>query len=109
MDKAEKDMHASVALPRWQSHKQVYGDKITKIQRADPNSESAKDDAGIRWLLDCGGIVTVTKDLIGRGAPVVGDYYVQYDDGYKSWSPAKAFEEGYTRIERPMRGGGRFA
>lgn len=25
-------------------------------------------------------------------------YYVVYDDGYKSWSPAKAFEEGYTKI-----------
>lgn len=30
--------------------------------------------------------------------PQVGGYYVVYDDGYKSFSPAKAFEEGYTRI-----------
>jgi len=27
-----------------------------------------------------------------------GDYYVVYEDGYKSISPAKAFEEGYTLI-----------
>lgn len=25
-------------------------------------------------------------------------YYVVYDDGYTSWSPSKAFEEGYTEI-----------
>lgn len=23
-------------------------------------------------------------------------YYVRYEDGYESWSPTKAFEEGYT-------------
>ena len=25
-------------------------------------------------------------------------YYVVYGDGYKSWSPTKAFEEGYSLI-----------
>ena len=25
-------------------------------------------------------------------------YYVVYEDGYTSWSPTKAFEEGYVRI-----------
>ena len=30
---------------------------------------------------------------------LVGGYFVVYEDGYKSWSPAKAFEEGYTLIE----------
>lgn len=29
--------------------------------------------------------------------PQVGGYYIVYADGYKSWSPAQAFEEGYTR------------
>jgi hypothetical protein len=31
-----------------------------------------------------------------KHAPQVGGYYVRYPDGYESWSPAKAFEEGYT-------------
>jgi hypothetical protein len=26
-------------------------------------------------------------------------YYVVYDDGYASWSPTKAFEDGYSRVE----------
>jgi len=30
--------------------------------------------------------------------PQPGGYFVVYKDGYKSFSPAKAFEEGYTRI-----------
>jgi hypothetical protein len=31
--------------------------------------------------------------------PEVGWYYVQYPDGYESFSPAAAFEEGYTLIK----------
>ena len=26
-------------------------------------------------------------------------YYVVYEDGYESWSPTKAFEDGHTRCE----------
>jgi hypothetical protein len=89
---------AVVGLPRWQSHKKVYGDRIKGIERLDPKVGWGRDDTGLRWLLDCGVIVSVTKDLIARGSPTAGDYFIQYDDGYKSWSPAKAFEEGYTRI-----------
>lgn len=32
-----------------------------------------------------------------RGA-LPGGYYVVYKDGYESWSPAKAFEEGYEKL-----------
>ena len=28
----------------------------------------------------------------------VGGYYVVYTGGYKSWSPAEAFEDGYTKV-----------
>ena len=35
---------------------------------------------------------------VSRYMPKPGDYFVVYDDGYESYSPAKAFEEGYTRI-----------
>jgi len=27
-------------------------------------------------------------------------YYVEYEDGYKSWSPKEAFEKGYVEIEK---------
>ena len=28
----------------------------------------------------------------------VGGWLVEYEDGYLSWSPAKAFEDGYTEV-----------
>jgi hypothetical protein len=39
----------------------------------------------------------VTFEYLRKHKPQVGGYYVVYADGYKSWSPAQAFEEGYTR------------
>lgn len=99
MKEAEGNNAPAVALPQWQSHKKVYGDKIKKIVDHGPNSElSSPQASGIFWFLECGGYVDVKKDLIARGSPVVGDYYVKYADGYESWSPAAAFEEGYSRI-----------
>lgn len=93
------DTTVSTQLPRWKSHKEVWGDRIAEIHQAGPDDElQSVDDSGIRWVLDCRGVIFVTKDLIARGQPQVGDYFVQYDDGYKSWSPAQPFEEGYTRL-----------
>ena len=41
---------------------------------------------------------TVPGEFIQKHKPVVGGYFVMYEDGYQSFSPAKAFEEGYTRL-----------
>ena len=30
--------------------------------------------------------------------PIIGGYLVCYKDGYTSWSPAQAFEEGYSKL-----------
>lgn len=45
-------------------------------------------------------VLLVPKDVYAR-KPENAGYIVVYDDGYVSWSPSKAFEEGYTRIEGP--------
>lgn len=45
-----------------------------------------------------GGFMEVEPDYIKKHKPVAGGYYVVYKDGYKSFSPADAFEDGYTRI-----------
>lgn len=34
-----------------------------------------------------------------------GGYFVEYEDGYHSFSPAEAFESGYTPIGQPDNGG----
>lgn len=73
-------------LPQWQSHKKVWADKIRGIT---PDQQ---------WLLECGGIVEDTSELTKRSSPAIGDYYVRYEDDYESWSPAKAFEAGYTKL-----------
>jgi len=40
--------------------------------------------------------------LIHRYLPVKGDYLVQYEDGYLSFSPKHAFEAGYSTIPETM-------
>lgn len=86
-------MSEAVALPRWQSHKKVWAAKIVERRVARDTED---------WVLDNGGIIErVKSDLIMRvpkDQQPVGGYYVRYEDGFESWSPAKAFEEGYTRI-----------
>ena len=42
--------------------------------------------------------VQVPAAFMSQHAPEIGGYFVQYNDGYESYSPAKAFEEGYTLI-----------
>jgi hypothetical protein len=42
--------------------------------------------------------IPITFEYLRKHNPQAGGYYVVYADGYKSWSPAKAFEEGYTRV-----------
>jgi hypothetical protein len=40
----------------------------------------------------------VDAAYVRKHKPEVGGYYVVYKDGYKSFSPAEAFEEGYSRV-----------
>lgn len=40
---------------------------------------------------------SVDATYIQKHQPKVGGYYVVYKDGYTSFSPAQAFDEGYSR------------
>ena len=40
----------------------------------------------------------VDWEYMHKHKPEVGGYYVVYEDGYKSFSPAKAFEDGYAAV-----------
>lgn len=42
--------------------------------------------------------IPLSYEYIQDHKPKIGGYYVVYKDGYKSFSPTKSFEEGYTRI-----------
>jgi hypothetical protein len=83
-------------LAQWQSHKIVRAGKVLPQQ-----VEDTGEGTGVLTVEDVNGTpcrVVVPNNFFARGAPSPGDYVVIYDDGYKSWSPAKAFEEGYIRI-----------
>jgi len=95
----EENTGAMVELPRWKSHKEVHAFKITKIVR-DGEGENRETDGSATLYHDEGYFMPVKVDAeyMRKHKPQVGGYYVQYNDGYKSWSPAEAFEEGYTRL-----------
>jgi len=82
---------AAVAMTQWQCHKKVFANKIVDI-KALPDT-----DLG-RISLDNTGYVDVEHDWLAKHKPIIGGYYVVYEDGYKSYSPAEPFESGYTQI-----------
>ena len=96
-------MTVSREMPRYQCHKKVWALKIKELtthQNPDTsgNSASASYGATITPAEDGYAPFEVPAEYVTKHRPEVGGYYVVYDDGYKSYSPAKAFEEGYSRI-----------
>jgi hypothetical protein len=84
---------ASMELPKYRSHKQVWALKIKEI--------GAPYADGSAWLTPEDGRYArfaVDGAYMSKHVPHVGGYYVQYEDGYRSFSPAKAFEDGYTAL-----------
>lgn len=88
-------MIAGIKMPEYVCHKRVYALKIANVeaegdgvkltfvdQRFAPLSLPPTPGAGKHFR--------PTVDGADTG------YYVRYVDGYESWSPTKAFEEGYT-------------
>ena len=83
-------------LPRYRCHKIVQAAKITRI---DPEPEWSRGSGN--WPMHLDGHrfpIPVHTSWIVKHKPVVGGYYVVYEDGYASYSPADAFEAGYTLI-----------
>lgn len=89
---------AAVEMPRYQSHKKVWALKIKSIG-ADPSAPQGSFGSCI-FTPEEDGYAPVKLDAayVDKHKPEVGGYYVVYPDGYKSFSPAKAFEDGYTRL-----------
>ncbi|MGI9490474.1 MAG: hypothetical protein ACR2RF_32195 [Geminicoccaceae bacterium] len=90
---------AYAEMPRYKSHKEVWALKIADIQAPDL-PENAETDGSLVIVPAEEGYAPFTVDpaYVQKHEPQIGGYYVVYKDGYKSWSPAEAFEEGYTRV-----------
>jgi hypothetical protein len=83
-----------IEMPRYKSHKTVWALEIAAVSRYG-------DSEGDRWLefADRGYAgMAAPAEMFARYMPIPGDFYVQYADGYKSFSPRKAFLEGYTKL-----------
>jgi len=80
-------------MPRYRCHKEVHALKVVSVQM------NGEGDGSATLLVEApyAGI-QVTHDWLARHEPTVGGYYVVYKDGYVSFSPPEAFEDGYTRI-----------
>ena len=44
----------------------------------------------------------VSKEYMEKHKPQIGGYFVVYKDGYQSFSPAEAFEDGYSLVSTPI-------
>lgn len=81
-------------MPKYRSHKTVHALKIAAAEvNKDGSVTIAPADEGFA-------VFTTASDFGERFKGDENDpgYYVVYEDGYKSWSPSAAFENGYTRV-----------
>ena len=87
----------SAELPRYRCHKEVWALKIASIFRDHPAcvlpgaAMLTPDDTRYAPFI-------VRKAYMDKHDPQPGGYYVVYKDGYTSYSPPEAFEDGYTRL-----------
>lgn len=81
--------------PLYKSHKTVRALEIKDFGEGKPGDTHRnvwfKDDSYPPALMPV--------EAFARYTPVEGDFLVVYEDGYKSFSPRKAFVEGYTLAE----------
>lgn len=86
-------------MPKYQSHKQVWALKIKSIVR-DGEGENRESNGSAIITPEEGGYAPfkVDHEYMHKHKPQEGGYYVVYEGGYKSFSPAEPFESGYTKL-----------
>ena len=89
-------------MPKYKCHKEVWALKISGIDHKENpdktgNSAAASYGAILHTEKDFAAI-EVSPEFMMKHKPEVGGYYVIYKDGYESFSPAEAFEDGYSLV-----------
>lgn len=85
-------------MPRYKCHKEVWALKIKSIVAVDLDPDSTPEIYEITPEEEGYGPFNVLSEYVLKHNPKAGGYYVLYGDGYASYSPAKPFEDGYTRV-----------
>ena len=84
-------------LPLYKSHKKVRALEIASVG----SREMAEGRQGLFRRLtfkeEGFGDYDAGEEMFARYVPVPGDFLVFYEDGYTSFSPGRAFLDGYTR------------
>ena len=86
-------MSASREMPRYRCHKEVWALKIKTVDLLgfDQGAHLTPEDPSFTSI-------PVSDAYCRKHHPFEGGYFIVYADGYMSFSPAKAFEEGYVAI-----------
>lgn len=84
-----------IEMPKYKSHKIVHALKLASVSRPDHDGHCIITPADGRYAK-----FNPKSDWSQRfkGGTEDPGYYVVYEDGYASWSPTKAFEDGYTPV-----------
>ena len=93
---------ASAEMPKYRCHKEVWALKIKSVEfdgdKAKAENRETDGSAIIVPEDERYAPIRVPHSYVSKHQPKSGGYYVVYADGYQSFSPAEAFEEGYTLI-----------
>ena len=85
----------AMELPRYKSHKEVWALKIKQVR---PDHFGADGGATLFFEADFYAPLDVDGRYMDKHRPQEGGYFVQYKDGYQSFWPAEAFEDGFTPL-----------
>ena len=86
-------------MPKYNCHKKVWALKIKSI-KLDGEGENRETDGSAELTFERSEYepMQANAEYMRKHKPESGGYYVVYEDGYSSFSPAQAFESGYTEI-----------
>lgn len=90
---------AAAEMPRYKCHKEVWALKITEVATTERTASGAYN---CYLAFEGSGFapIAVGQEYHEKHKPEAGGYYVIYADGYNSFSPADAFESGYSLVPR---------
>jgi hypothetical protein len=97
-----QDVYVPDGMDTYVSHKTVHAMRIEQIVDGQEEINGEVVGFGTCNLIgtDRDGDVSINVPIewVNHFKPEVGGYFVQYEDGYASYSPAEPFERGYTKV-----------